>query len=40
MEEKVEEISLVVSQKNKTMENMRKKEKKIKRILCEGLTSG
>ena len=25
MEEKVEEISLVASQKNKTMENMRKK---------------
>lgn len=34
MEEKVEEISLVASQKNKTMENMRKKkDKKIKKIL-------
>lgn len=27
MEEKVEEISLVASQKNKTMENMRKKKR-------------
>ena len=34
MEEKVEEISLVASQKKKTMENMRKKkDKKIKKIL-------
>lgn len=34
MEEKVEEISLVASQKNKTMENMRKKKKtrKLKRF--------
>lgn len=40
MEEKVEEISLVASQKNKTMENMREKKKKIKRILCKGLTFG
>ena len=30
MEEKVEEISLVASQKNKTMENMREKRKKLK----------
>lgn len=28
MEEKVEEISLVASQKNKTMENMREKKRK------------
>lgn len=33
MEEKVEEISLVASQKNKTMENMRKKKtRKLKRF--------